>query len=244
MLAVVERTVDLETGEIEDWSPVDEAALCEAEARVARGLREAWLGLRDIQAGKLYRKGYSTFEDYCLTRWGISRSRGYQLVAAANLIDAVSTSGVQIPNERVARSLLDVDPERRIPILLAAQSASGGKLTSGYIRSADKVMQDVQATGHVDLGNGTMTPLDAAITVEESERIARLREHNAAAAEKANGVDHDTKVVISNFTVTEALATWDGKAYVTLEVPLDVIDQIKEGATGSGAIYLRKAAQA
>ena len=63
------------------------STLAECEKVVERGLAtfvvvgEALARIRD---GRLYRESHKTFEAYCDERWGMSRPRAYQFIAAAD----------------------------------------------------------------------------------------------------------------------------------------------------------------
>ena len=83
--------------------------LAECEQVIERGQRtfiEVGQALAAIRDGHLYLESHGTFESYCRDRWGMSRPRAYQLIAAS----AMSTT-VDIPNERQARKLRAVTEE-------------------------------------------------------------------------------------------------------------------------------------
>jgi len=52
------------------------------EAFVAVGL-----ALKAIRDRRLYRERYGTFEEYSARRWELSRRRGYELCAAAEVVE-------------------------------------------------------------------------------------------------------------------------------------------------------------
>lgn len=58
--------------------------------------------LADIRNLRLYRAAYKTFEAYLESRWGFSRSRGYQLIACAEVSTVVGAADL---TERAARVL-------------------------------------------------------------------------------------------------------------------------------------------
>lgn len=158
-------------------SPVEQVWLAECELRIARGLYEAWAGLRDIHDNGLYR-AYGTFEDYCAGKWHISRQHGRRLVEAANLVDDMEPIGFHVPNERTARAILDVAPEKRLEVVMLAHKASGGKLDTGWVADAQSVTDEKYATGgYVDDGEGGMTAAEAAVIEARAERLQRQREH-------------------------------------------------------------------
>ena len=66
------------------------------EAKIEGALSDAWHALRKIHDEKLYKADkYKTFEDYCEKRWGYSKSRAYQLIDHAKLIDHLKSEGVE-----------------------------------------------------------------------------------------------------------------------------------------------------
>src|SRR4030042_4000215 len=128
-------------------SESEKADLARCESDVQKGLYMAWCGIREIHDRKLYRE-HGTFDDYCQKRWSFSERRGRQLIAAAKLVEEIGTSGSDFElNERAARVLLQVPAEQRIPVLLTAHAASGGKLDSGWIKCAADVQAEQEAPG-------------------------------------------------------------------------------------------------
>lgn len=89
--------------------------------------------LLEIRDSRLYRFGHGTFEDYCKARWGISRSRSYQLMDAA----AVSTV-VDTDSEAQARELAPVmrseGPDAAREVWAETVARSEGKPTAAVIR--------------------------------------------------------------------------------------------------------------
>jgi hypothetical protein len=77
--------------------------LAELEAVIERGMAafvEMGKALAEVRDSRLYELDFPMFEDYCRERWGVSRTRAYQLIDAAR----VSTI-VDVPNEAQAREL-------------------------------------------------------------------------------------------------------------------------------------------
>lgn len=69
--------------------------LTELEVIIERGLAtfiEVGTALREIHNLKLYQKDYDTFENYCLQRWGFSRSVGYDYLTAVNVAENVGST--------------------------------------------------------------------------------------------------------------------------------------------------------
>ena len=87
------------------------------------GFLKAGQALAEIHERRLYRADYPSFEKYLADRWGISRARGYQLIAAVE----VSTR-VDIENEKQARVLAGhpVEAQREV----VAQAKAEGDTSS------------------------------------------------------------------------------------------------------------------
>lgn len=119
----------------------DTLAVC--ERRIANGLeqfRDVVLAFQEVRDRRLYRHEHATFEDYCQSRWGFTRQRGYQLIDAAEVIASLPTECQHLlTTEGHARGLAKVEPERRAEVLQKA--AEGGKVTAAAIRKAAKVQE-------------------------------------------------------------------------------------------------------
>lgn len=79
--------------------------------------------LSEISTSKLYQATNATFDDYTRERFGIGRSRVYQLMAAATITESLSTA-VDITTERQARELVGLAPEVAKTVFVAATSTA------------------------------------------------------------------------------------------------------------------------
>ena len=70
-----------------ELTPDEEQERHQLELRVERGFREAVAALRSLRDKRLYRSTHKTFEEYCQGRFGYNRSRSYQLIDAAIVVD-------------------------------------------------------------------------------------------------------------------------------------------------------------
>lgn len=73
-----------------------------AEGLIARHLSaffEVGAALLEIKQRRLYRAAFSTFEEYCRTRWQLNRSHAYRLVEAAEIKTHLSPIGDIPPPE-------------------------------------------------------------------------------------------------------------------------------------------------
>lgn len=115
------------------------AALAEHEAAVERGLAtfldvgRALLAIRDA---RLYRAKHDTFESYCESRWGMSKSHANRMVQAAEVAEAMTPIGVTPTSESQARELAPLldEPERLREVWTEAVEQTAGKPTAAVIR--------------------------------------------------------------------------------------------------------------
>lgn len=117
------------------------------EAVIERGVQAftgIGLALAKIRDKRLYRQEYATFESYCQTRWGLSRSRAYRLIDAATITDAMEAALEMSPNgdtplpanEGQARELVGLTAEDAVDVMHRASEATDGRPTAAAIRSA------------------------------------------------------------------------------------------------------------
>lgn len=84
--------------------------------------------LAAIRDARLYRGEFATFPDYCREKWGFNKTRAYQFIEAAIVVEEVSTIGGRKPtNERQARALADVPVEARKEVWQAAVEEAAPK---------------------------------------------------------------------------------------------------------------------
>jgi phage N-6-adenine-methyltransferase len=93
--------------------------------------------LLEIRDGRLYRQAHATFEDYCRERWGMHRSRAYQLIEAAETVSNLSTIVDIVPaTESQARPLTVLEPaQQREAWQRAVETAPNGKVTAAHVES-------------------------------------------------------------------------------------------------------------
>jgi hypothetical protein len=71
-----------------------EAAIEAARQNVVAGFAEIGNRLKEIQESKLYKTaGFSSFEDYCQSRWKMKRAQAYRLISAVATINKLSPIG-------------------------------------------------------------------------------------------------------------------------------------------------------
>lgn len=127
------------------------------EAVIERGLTtfvEVGAALLEIRDRRLYRESHGDFESYCHEKWGFSRQRAHQMIEAAGVVGQLSTmvgNGLPI-NERQARELARVAPERRAEVWERVVTEHGPRVTAAHIRQT--VDPDPPLLSVVDLETG------------------------------------------------------------------------------------------
>lgn len=88
----------------------EERRLRNCEDVIEKGLNtfyDVGAALTEIRDSRLYRNTHAAFADYCLVRWGFSRRRGDELIAAAAVVDNVrNCASIEPTNERNSAQLL------------------------------------------------------------------------------------------------------------------------------------------
>lgn len=150
--------VNAATGEVvEPLSATETAELANAERVIALGLAtfvQVGDALATIRDERLYRSSHGTFEAYARERWGMERTRAYQLIDAAEVTASLSTI-VDTPkpaNEAQARPLakLKAKPEEVAEAWGNAVEASGGKPTAADVADAVAELQQRKAQAAAD----------------------------------------------------------------------------------------------
>jgi hypothetical protein len=132
-------------------TPIEQNNLVELEATIEKNLKsfyEVGFALMQIRDNKLYRENYITFEHYCKEKWRMSRPRAYQLIAAAEVQDDLSTN-VDI-SEGQARPLAKLkDPEERREVYeRAIETAPEGKVTARHIEETVKEIKGTESVNN------------------------------------------------------------------------------------------------
>lgn len=125
------------------------AALEEKVAEHIGSFFEAAKALAEIRDSRFYRETHATFEAYCKDRWKMSRSRAYQLIASAEVVETLSTNGGQgLPDsERVARPLTKLPEAERAEAWQAAVDAEPSGPTAETVEAvvAERLADAIEA---------------------------------------------------------------------------------------------------
>lgn len=100
---------------IRPLSPRETALLNECEETIAAGLTtfiEVGGALLTIHEGRLYRREFATFDEYCTAKWQIGRAYAYRLMEAVRALLTIGDTDLPLPsNEAQARELARVPEE-------------------------------------------------------------------------------------------------------------------------------------
>jgi len=97
--------------------------------------RRAGEELAEIRDGLLYRESYRTFEEFCLSEWGLTRQRAYQLIDASNCKPLVD-------NERQCRELRGLPFEDAQAVVHVAEASNPGSISAAKIRTARDMLEE------------------------------------------------------------------------------------------------------
>lgn len=94
--------------------------------------------LMEIRERKLYGITADTFEEYIKVRWGWTKQRAYQIIAARKVVDSLPPkSQPVVDSEKKARVLINVPvPQRQTVIREAVREAPNGRPTARHIEEA------------------------------------------------------------------------------------------------------------
>jgi phage N-6-adenine-methyltransferase len=121
--------------------------LLECERVIERGLNtfvEVGAALLEIRDSRLYKDSYSTFEDYCRSRWGMSRIHAHRLIESAGVVENLLPMGNIVPaSERQARPLVGLPQEQQFQVWQqVVETAPEGKITGAFVQEVvDKVVK-------------------------------------------------------------------------------------------------------
>lgn len=147
--------------------------------------REGWRAL-----------GYETWTAFLEGEFTYSRQHLYELMKATPVQERLSTTAYKI-STKAAAALSRFDEDLQ-PTILKTAVARYGKLTESTVTRVGSVIQEMASTGHVDTGNGTSTPVDAALTSEDEEAVKRQKQYIAESISQREGrtIDLETGEVL------------------------------------------------
>ncbi len=121
----------------EELTEDEERLRTHLERKVERAFYEAGKALQQLRDRKLYRSTHGTFEEYCRDRFSYNRSRSYQLIDAAVVVDVLQECPQIVDifptKEGQVRPLTQLEPDQQRQVWQQAVQASGGKIPSGRV---------------------------------------------------------------------------------------------------------------
>ena len=114
----MKNTIVLDKKQDAALSTVESKDLRSLEQVIERGQKtflEVGKALLAIKAQKLYRQDFKTFAEYCTDRWGFAKSRAYQMIDAAKVVENVQHVGQIAPpaNARQACELAKLPADQQ-----------------------------------------------------------------------------------------------------------------------------------
>jgi hypothetical protein len=155
-----------------ELSAMERTQLDTYESTIKAGLQtfyEVGNALLAIRDGRLYRRDFATFEDYCRGRWGMGASRARQLIGAAGVVaNLEGVTNVTLSNESQARALASLAPESQQLVWQFAVEAAPvvddePVITAAHIRKAADTVERLTQHGW----NGEIEPGRALLIDEE-----------------------------------------------------------------------------
>ncbi|MHC5614433.1 MAG: hypothetical protein ACYTXA_26455 [Nostoc sp.] len=146
----VSADITITSVEIQELSDEEQSDRLHLERRVERAFFEAGKALAELRDRRLYRSTHSTFEEYCLDRFGYNRSRSYQLVDAAIVVDNLQKCpqfvDILPTAEGQVRPMTKLEPQEQQEAWLKAVELAGGKVPTGRIVKdvVQRIMESTQ----------------------------------------------------------------------------------------------------
>lgn len=135
-----------------DLTTNDDQRLVECEAKIDRSLRsfvDIGDALLEIRESRLYRNSHQNFEQYCQSRWNITKSRANQLISASRLVENLENNGqlggVLPSSESVARELQRVDADRQQEVWSQVVSTAPRGANNEAVVTARHVRETVES---------------------------------------------------------------------------------------------------
>lgn len=151
-------TITVSTVEVTELTQEEQSDRLHLERKVERAFFEAGKALIELRDRRLYRSTHKTFDEYCLDRFGYNRSRSYQLVDAAVVVDNLQKCP-QIVDifptaEGQVRPITKLEPQEQQEAWLRAVELAGGKVPTGRIVKdvVQRIMERTQVPNTYQLG--------------------------------------------------------------------------------------------
>ena len=169
--------------------------------------------LQQVRDGRHYEAlDYTSFSAYVAGELGFSRSKAYRMMREAQVNSEVSRARDKL-SQRAAVELARFPEELQVVIAATAESYTVSQdkpRTARDIAMVGEIVTQMVSSGHVDTGGDEMSAFNAAMVQEESERLARMRQH-IADSYAGNRTWSDRFVVRETPVVINIPVEWSGK---------------------------------
>ncbi|RCJ38650.1 hypothetical protein A6770_39695 [Nostoc minutum NIES-26] len=151
-------TIDVNAVEVPELTEDEQRDRLHLERKVERAFFEAGKALAELRDRRLYRSTHSTFEEYCKDRFGYNRSRSYQLIDAAIVVDNLHKCpqivDILPTAEGQVRPLTKLETEQQQQVWQAAVEEAGGKVPTGKIvkDAVQRIMERTQVPNSYQVG--------------------------------------------------------------------------------------------
>jgi len=142
---------------------------------------EVGQALGEVKSGRLYREGYSTFEDYCREKWQYDRSYAYRLIGAQQVVAALLPIGdndTPLPkNECQVRPLVGLEDRQIITAWKKAIELAGNNAPTAELvkKAAAKFRRKTGSRKTKDVGSEPKAKSSAEAELA-SNLVSTLRE--------------------------------------------------------------------
>ncbi|MBD2536474.1 hypothetical protein H6G97_47255 [Nostoc flagelliforme FACHB-838] len=151
-------TITVTAVEVTELTQEEQSDRLHLERKVERAFFEAGKALTELRDRRLYRSTHKAFDEYCLDRFGYNRSRSYQLVDAAVVVDNLQKCpqivDILPTAEGQVRPMTKLEPQEQQEVWLRAVEVAGGKVPTGRIVKdvVQRIMERTQVPNTYQLG--------------------------------------------------------------------------------------------
>lgn len=151
-------TIDVVAVEVPELTEQEQSDRLLLERKVERAFFEAGKALMELRDRRLYRSTHSTFEEYCKDRFSYNRSRSYQLIDAASVVDNLHKCpqfvDILPTAEGQVRPLTKLEPQQQQEVWQQAVEEAGGKVPTGRIVKdvVQRIMERTQVPNTYQIG--------------------------------------------------------------------------------------------
>ncbi|MBD2536651.1 hypothetical protein H6G97_48345 [Nostoc flagelliforme FACHB-838] len=151
-------TITVSAVEVTELTQEEQSDRLYLERKVERAFFEAGKALIELRDRRLCRSTHKTFDEYCLDRFGYNRSRSYQLVDAAVVVDNLQKCpqivDILPTAEGQVRPMTKLEPQEQQEAWLRAVELAGGKVLTGRIVKdvVQRIMERTQVPNTYQLG--------------------------------------------------------------------------------------------